>query len=164
MHPVPLTRADPNVVITARVLDKANPAEVLYQRSLVDTPEADPVLTSEQFLSLSGVSLPMSPDLPGAPVTNGTLAIGVYQDNYDGKQPAAVATFDNLELRLSELPPVGVERAVQITWPVSTATDYILESAPAVEGPWQPVQVSSPPGVEQVTVPTSELARFFRLR
>ena len=44
-----LTRVNTNVVLTARVLDKDNQEAVLYQRSVVDTPQADPTLTSAEF-------------------------------------------------------------------------------------------------------------------
>ena len=34
-------------------------------------------------------------------------------------QGRAEATFDNLELRTSEIPPVGIAQAVQLTWPAT---------------------------------------------
>ena len=52
-----LTRVQPNLVITARVLDKADPNTVLYQHSVVDTPNADPPLTTAQFQALTGMRL-----------------------------------------------------------------------------------------------------------
>jgi hypothetical protein len=36
---VAMTRVNPNVIVTARILDKAHDAEVLYERSVVDTPQ-----------------------------------------------------------------------------------------------------------------------------
>ena len=50
-----LTRVNPNLVITIRVLDKADPNTVLYQHSVVDSPSADPTLTTAQFQALTGM-------------------------------------------------------------------------------------------------------------
>lgn len=159
-----LTKTDANVVVTARVLDKSNPSTVLYEHSVVDTPDADPALTSEEFLNLSGMNLALSPDLPGAPFTTGGAALGVFQYNPDGQLPAAIATFDNLELRKSEVPPLGIARAVRLSWPASATINYAVEGAPTVQGPWLPVNELQLPGIQQVTVPASPPAQFFRLR
>ncbi len=159
-----LTRANTNVVVTARVLDKGNPPTVLYEHSVVDTPKPDPALTSAEFLSLSRMELALSPDLSGAPFTSGKGAVGVFQFNYDGQQPAAVATFDNLELRKYEVPLLGIVRAVRLTWPTPTGVNYSVEGAPTVQGPWLPVQELPMPGLQQMTVPASEAAQFFRPR
>ncbi len=45
----------------------------------------------------------------------------------DGTQPAPTAIFDNLELRTSEIPPVGIERAVRLSWPASATINYAVE-------------------------------------
>jgi hypothetical protein len=158
-----LTRADPNVVLTVRVLSAANPDSVLYQHgAVVDTPNADPVLTSAEFLSLSGMNLVLSTDLQEAPVVSGGAAVGVFQYN-DGTQPAAVAAYDNFELWKYDVPRLDSQRAVRLTWP-ATSMNYGVEAAPTLQGPWMPVQDTLPPGMVQLTVSTSRSAEFFRLQ
>jgi hypothetical protein len=157
-----LTKAKTSVWVTARVCDKANPETVLYERSVVDTPGIDPSLTSAELQDLSGMSLTLSPDITGAPFTGGAALIGVFQYNHDGQQPAAVATFDNFEIRKYEVPSVGIARAVRLTWP-ATGMNYSVEAAPTVLGPYAPVQELSLPGMQQMTLPASEPAQFFRL-
>ena len=159
-----LTRVNPNLVITIRVLDKADPNTVLYQHSVVDSPSADPTLTTAQFQALTGMRwLDLDPDGKAAPYTSFGVVLGVFQYT-DGEQPAPTAIFDNLELRTSEVPGIGIERAVRLAWPASATINYAVEGAPTVQGPWLPVQELPMPGMQQVTVPTSEAAKFFRLR
>ena len=158
-----LTRVQPNLVITARVLDKADPDTVLYQRTVVDTPNVDPTLNTAQFQALTGMNLlDLGPDAAGAPFTWFGPGLGVFQYT-DGTRPAVVATFDNLELRTSEVPGVGIERAVRLRWPASGTLNYAVEGAPTLLGPWLPVQDTTVPGVNQMTAPASELMQFFRL-
>ena len=61
-----LMRTSPNVVITVRVLDKANPESVLYERSVVDTPSAP--TTTSNWASLKPHGSPSSGPrgLPGS--------------------------------------------------------------------------------------------------
>jgi hypothetical protein len=158
-----LTRADPNMVLTARVLDKDNGEAVLFQGSVVDTPEVDPTLTSAEILALSGRKGTVSPD-SGPPVTSGNVIMMSAVQYTDGKQPELEVTFDNFELRTSEIPPVTIERAVRLTWPVSSTINYTPQGAPTVQGPWLPAQDWTTPGMHQMTVPADELMRFFRLR
>jgi hypothetical protein len=144
------------------VLDKSNPNLVLYERSFVDTPGADPALTSQEFLDLSGMQLALHPDLVGAPITSAGGVVGVFQYNPDGQQPAAIVTFDNLELGKYEIPPLGIGQVVALTWP--EVGSYSVEGAPTVQGPWLPVNDTVSPGMKQTTVPASQPAQFFRLR
>ena len=74
------------------------------------------------------------------------------------------ATFDTLEVRTSEIPLLGIERAVRLSWPASATINYDLETAPRLRGPWLPVQELSVPRMQQLTVPASEVNKFFRLR
>ena len=159
-----LTRVHPNLVITASVLDKANPNTVLYQRRVMDTPNADPTLSPGQFEDSTGMSLvDVQPDYTGTPFTSFLAVLGVFQCT-DGAQPAPRAVFDNFELRTSEIAPIGIERAVRLSWPVSAAINYAVEAAPTVLGPWLPVQELEMPGLQKLTVPLSQQAEFFRLR
>ena len=159
-----LTRVGSDTLLTVRVLDRANPSSVLYTRSVVDTPRADPVLTSAELEALSGMSLSLCTDVPEPSMTGSTAAIGVFQYNYDGNQPAAEAVFDNLELWKYEAPAAEIGLAVQLSWPALPGLRWIVESAPSLEGPWGPVEDTPMPGMEQRAVPATELMRFFRLQ
>jgi hypothetical protein len=157
---IALTRVQPNLVVTARVLDKADPNTVLYQCTVVDTPNADPTLNAAQFQALTGMSLlDLGPDAAGASFTSFGTSLGVFQYT-DGTQPAVLATFDNLELRTSEVPGVSIVRAMGVLVPDSAT----VEGAPTLQGPWFPLLDTTPTGMHQMTVPTSELMQFFRAR
>ena len=161
-----LTRVRTNLVLTARLLDKDNHDAVLYQRAVVDTPESDPSLTAEAVHALTGIQgTQFNPDVRQAPLMAGDwLNLKIAQCNYDGQQPPAKATFDNLEMRTYEAPQVGIERAVQLTWPAPTQMNYVVEGGPTVQGPWLPVQDPARPGLQQMTVPANDAVRFFRLQ
>ncbi|HRY50590.1 MAG TPA: hypothetical protein P5186_21275 [Candidatus Paceibacterota bacterium] len=159
-----LTPAGPNVILTARVLDKGNGGAVLYERSIMDTPASDPSLDSPQLAAITGVTVQVKDDPSGAPWTSGALVwLGVFQYT-DGTLPPAEATFDNFELRTYEVPPIGIERAVQLTWPAPTGMNYAVEGGPTVQGPWLPVNDVATPGLKQMTVPANDIMKFFRLR
>jgi hypothetical protein len=99
-----LTRVQPILVITARVLDKANPDTVVFQRSVVDTPGSDPTLSVSQFRALTGMNLTdWVSDAAEAPPAVVGAALGVFQYT-DGSAPVPKAVFDNLELQTSEIP------------------------------------------------------------
>ncbi|MHC1767240.1 MAG: hypothetical protein AB9869_23665 [Verrucomicrobiia bacterium] len=158
-----LTRVDPNMVITARVLDKDTDEAVLFQRSVVDTPAVDPTLTTQDFASFA-----MNPTVwsdSGPPLTAGTALLLFVGQYTDGNHPELDVTYDNLELRTSEIPPVTIERAVRLSWPASTTINYTPQAAPAVQGPWKPVQDWTTPGLNQITVPADEFKiEVFRLQ
>jgi hypothetical protein len=100
-----LTPLPPNMLITARVLDKGDPNTVLYQSIVVDTPDSDRSLTVDQFQALTGMQwLDLVPDHMDAPFTSPFwVGLGVFQ-NTDGNQPVPTGTFDNLELWTSLIP------------------------------------------------------------
>ncbi|MCX6926307.1 MAG: immunoglobulin domain-containing protein, partial [Verrucomicrobia bacterium] len=100
---VALTRTRSNVILTGRVLDKENPAVVLYERSVVDTPNADPTVTTADIEALSGMRLAFGPESSGAPYTYAGAAIGLFQYT-DGTAPAATVTYDNFELWTYRVP------------------------------------------------------------
>jgi hypothetical protein len=158
-----LTPVSSGVVVAGRVLDKADPSSVLYQCSFFDTPLADPTINSNQFQALTGMSVVTLGLDPGA--TNSLVGADVwlFLGQYtDGTQPAVVAVFDNVELRTYEVPTVSVQRAVQVTWPDPTGV-YVLEAAPTVQGPFLPAQELALPGIQNLTVPASGPAQFFRV-
>jgi hypothetical protein len=99
-----LTRDQTNLVITAQILDPQNRDLVLYQQNVVDTPEADPTLTAAQFQALTGIQLAnWGPDAPGPPLAAFMALRGLFQST-DGKQPAPVAVFGELQVRLYDSP------------------------------------------------------------
>jgi len=102
------------------------------------------------------------PDAAEAPPSSFWSILGVFQ-NTDGHQPVPTATFDNLELWTSEIPPIGIERAVRVSWPVVGTINYAVQGAPTVQGPWLPVQDQSIPGFQTMTVPANSPAQVFRL-
>lgn len=157
-----LTKVGQNLVMTGRVFDKAVPANVLAQLSYLDTPASDTVLTSQQIADLIGGTVPgFGPD-PGPFWTAGQRVwLGVWQ-NTDGTKPPAEAVFDNVQLWTSEVPTVGMERAVRLSWP-ATGLNYTPQWAPTPQGPWQAVPDQIMPGMNQVTVPTSGTMGFIQL-
>lgn len=161
-----LTRMGPNLSITARVLDKANPGKVLYELGpIIDTPESDPALNGDQFRALTGITLlDLVPDpVEAPPEWFYPMVLGVFK-NTDGKQPSPLNIFDNLELLKYEVPRVSLSSAVQLTWPALAAGMYTVEWGPTPAGPWQPQQDLSVPGRQQLTLPVTAATRFFRLR
>lgn len=85
----------------------------------------------------------MSADPREAPFTSGEAAVGIFQNNPDGRQTAAVATFDNLELRKHEVPTLVIGPAVVLTWP-DVGSDAV-EGAPSVQASWPPVNDTPQP-------------------
>jgi hypothetical protein len=98
-----LTRLGANVILTARVLDKGNPDIVLYERSVVDTPNPDPTLTTADAEALSGMRLAFGAESSAAPYTYAGAGIGLFQYT-DGTRPAATVTYDNLGLWTYRVP------------------------------------------------------------
>ena len=157
-----LTRNKTNLIITTRVLDKNNQNAVLFERGFVDTPGVDASLTTAQFIALTGITTwTLAPD-SGPPILGGTQrGVAVFQFT-DGHQPPVDAIFDNFSLRLHDVPPLSIARAVRLSWPALAGVNYTLQGAPTVQGPWLPVPDWTTPNMNQVTVPASDLMQFFR--
>lgn len=160
-----LTPQGPNVLVMARILDQQNAGAVLYETSFLDTPAADASLTTEQIRASTGMTFSQAvPESAGAPWTGGQSPwLGVFQYT-DGTRPPAEVTFDNFELRKSAQPAVGIQRAVQLTWPNPAGGNYRIEGAPSPTGPWLIATPANLPGMEQVTMPASAATRFFRIQ
>ncbi len=161
-----LTSAGDRLILTGRVLDKANQNAVLHERAVVDTPAVDPTLTRADVQALLGFDLDVFvPDLSGPPRKNGSFVAVVLWQYTDGTLEPAEATFDNLELRTYDVPLLAMDKAVQLRWP-NSAFPFTVEGAPTVQGPWLPVlePIFESGGVKQVAVPTSDAMRFFRLK
>jgi hypothetical protein len=140
-----VTRVNPNVILTARVLDKENNDAVLYERSVVDTPNIDRTLTQAEMETASGMHMDAGTDV-GPPITSGSeVFLSVFQYT-DGTKPATEATFDNLERWASNFPVWRPEIAIQLLSAIPPRVDVTLSAAPnsswAIEraleltGPW----------------------------
>ena len=139
---VAVTRVSPNVIITTRVLDKTNDNAVLYERSVVDTPNVDRTLTETELESVSGMHLHTGSDV-GPPLTSGTdVILTVFQYN-DGTRPAAEVTYDNLERWTSTWrPEIAIQLpstnspTVNLTLSADPNSSWAIERALEPGGPW----------------------------
>jgi hypothetical protein len=160
-----LTGRGPDLIVTGRVLDKANHNAVLYERSIVDTPNADPTLSTDELEERSGLRVPVEPDRAEPPLTTiDHICLSLLQYT-DGHLPPAEVTFDNCEVRRYSVPSLSIANAVRLTWP-AVAAPFAVEGAPTVTGPWLPVlePVFESENMKQVTVPVSDAMKFFRLK
>jgi hypothetical protein len=113
---VALTRQQPSLAITARILDKGDPNQVLFAHSYVDTAASDPSLTEAQVQALPGMQIAgLAPNVAEPPPTEVAALLGLVQYT-DGQQPVPTAVYENFELRTWEIPLVGIERAVRLSW------------------------------------------------
>ncbi|MBM3882765.1 MAG: hypothetical protein FJ387_24090 [Verrucomicrobia bacterium] len=158
-----LTRLGSSVKIRTQVWDKDRANAVLFDRTVTDTPQVDPVLPDGSVRGSRSTA-----DLAGTPWP--VTAAPAYVEltlQWIGPQAAfAQVTFDNLELWQYESPQLTIQNAVVLSWPV-TAGLFVVESASAVNGPWEtvPAPWTRTNATEiQVSVPTSASAKFFRLR
>lgn len=163
-----LTRLGSDVRINTRVLDKDNANTVLFEHTVIDTPAADPVLPSR---SVNGfISWPDSPGTPWPVVTApGYVILGMaWVDPEHATQGAAQVIYDNLEVWQYETPPLAIQNAVLLSWPIPQgAGQFVLESAPGVYGPWTPVPDPwSRTNAAQVeaSLVASQSMQLFRLR
>ena len=157
-----LTPSGQNVNLTARVLN-GDSGEVLCELVAQDTPGSDPSLTAGQYQALTGNSVGgIVRDPAGPPWTSGVSPVLLLDQYTDGTLPAAEATFEDFGWRIYDIPPVGISRAVQITIPCAAGVSYSLESAPTLNGPWLPVNLQTPPGIQSFTVPAARASEFFR--
>ena len=140
-----MTRVSPDVILTTRVLDKANDNAVLYERSVVDTPDVERTLTETEMEAASGMHVQLGSER-GAPITSVShVLLCVYQYN-DGTKPAAEVTYENLERWTSMLPVWRPEIAIQLLSTIPPKVNLKLSAAPnsswAIEraleltGPW----------------------------
>jgi hypothetical protein len=140
-----VTRVNPNVILTARVLDKENSNAVLYERSVVDTPSVDRTLTQAEMEAASGMHMNAGTDV-GPPVTSGSeVLLSVFQYT-DGTKPAAEVTYDNLERWTSIFPVWRPEIAIQLlstnsphvnlTLSADPNSSWAIERALELTGPW----------------------------
>ncbi len=161
-----LTRAGTNLNITTRVLDKDNGDAVLFERTVIDTPQADEVLPSYTAGGMIGMADPAGtpwPLLMGPTAIELTLS---WHNTLVAPNPRAQVIFDNLQVWQYESPQLTIADAVLLSWPASTG-QFILYSAPSLTGAWTPVAdpwMRTNNGVCEVSVPRTDSVRFFRLR
>jgi len=158
-----VTRVGDSLQLTGRVLDKSNHEAVLFERTVIDTPEVDP--TVSEFPGITN----LQPD-PGAPFFRG---VGLYlhlDQISDGEQPTAEVVYDNLTYADYGTIPLIIERQVngsmELAWP-TLPTPLSLQEAPTVEGPWTDVieWIEEFEGTNYLSLPAvgPETMRVFRL-
>lgn len=152
-----LTRSQGNLLVTARVLDRANPDLVLYQRTVIDTPKADPSLTYPQMRAL-GMNLSVMPDRQESPMFIGDRVLLNSWQYTVGTEPAVDVVYDNLEQWSYGTPQVGIERSVTLLSP--EGFDFQRASAPG--GPWSPAIEPGVTGIRRLSLPSDGQAEFFR--
>ena len=81
----------------------------------------------------------------------------------DGTPPPMEAVWDNFALRVHDVPPLSIARAVQVSWPAPAGVNYTVQSGPTMQGPWAPVQGLDIPGIQKLAVPAGSPSQFFRL-
>ena len=161
-----MTRTGSGLILTARLLDKANPNLVLQEISVIDTPLRDASLNTAQVEALTGMHLDCPRDGIGAPYLYGDrYFLAVSQYTAGTAWPVAEATFDNLELWTHDIPILTIDRVVRLRWPAS-AFPFTVEAASEINGPWLPAlePVFESDGVKHLTVPSSDLMKLFRLK
>ncbi len=160
-----LTRAATNLNISTRVLDKENSNAVLFERVIIDTPEADPVLPSYTAGGMIGMDDPVGTPWPLL-MNPAFIQLNLTWGNpLLAPNPRAQVIFDNVEVWQYETPQLTIQDAVVISWSVLQG-QFVLYGAPTLTGPWAPVAnpwMRTNDGVCEVSVATTDSARFFRL-
>jgi hypothetical protein len=163
-----LTRRGSNLEITTRVLDKDNANALLFERTVTDTPQADPVLPDGSMRvprsapDPAGTPWPITA-LPGYVELSVTWANAQRAPEPDG---FAGAMFDNLAVWQYESPQLTIHRAVVLSWPV-TQGQFVVDGAASVTGPWTPIPAPwcrTNAARNEVCVLAPEALQFFRLR
>jgi len=156
-----LTGVGSSVRITCRVLDLDAGGAVLFERTVLDTPEIDPTVPAPPGM---GTGTPDSGPPFGLTGSSGTF---LYMAQVtDGSQPEVEVIYDNFTWEYRSAAELNIERAVRLSWP-AFSTPFIVEGAPSTSGPWTPVNepVLQTNGMNWVTVPTplSQTMQVFRL-
>jgi hypothetical protein len=161
-----LTRAGTNLNVTTRVLDKDNANSVLFERTVLDTPQADPVLPSGTVKGMIGMADPTGTPWPLLMAPTWIELTLQWGNPQLAPEPRAQLIFDNVEVWQYESPQLTIADSVLLSWPVTTG-QFILDSAPSLTGPWAPVAepwMRTNNGRFEVSVLASASMQFFRLR
>lgn len=164
-----LTRLGSDVRIRTRVLDKDQGGAVLFDRTVTDTPQSDPSIPSGSDL-IYGLMADPDPEETPWPIGSapGTVELGLAWESQDPSDGVATVSFDHLEVWQFEPPQLAVRnggQAVEVSWP-GLNSQFVLESASNVEGPWAPIANLSPgtiPGRTELNLQTSPGQTFFRV-
>jgi hypothetical protein len=163
-----LTRHGSNVDITTRVLDKQNANAVVFDHTVTDTPQADPVLPNRAVGGFLGMADPPGDPWPllGSPAYV-ELALTWFNSQH-APNPRAQVIFDNLEVWQYESPQLTIQKAIALSWPLSQGPrQFVLVSAPSVDGPWAPVPnlwCRTNNAQIEASILATESVQFFRLR
>jgi hypothetical protein len=161
-----LTRRGSNVDITTRVLDKQNASTVLFDHTVTDTPQADPVLPNRAVKGFIGAADPPGSPWPLLGSPYGAELTLSWFNSQQPPNPRAQVIYDNLELWQYQTPQLGIQSAIVLSWP-ATAGQFVLESAPGGQGPWEVVSApwsrTNATQIE-VSVPAADSMRLFRLK
>jgi hypothetical protein len=161
-----LTRRGSDLNINTRILDKDNANAVLFERTVTDTPQVDPVLPNRGADGILSTS-----DRPGTPwpvlSSSGSIVLSLtWLNPTHAPQPAAQVIYDNVEVWQYESPTLTIQNAVVLSWPV-TQGQFVVESALSLDGPWESVAdpwSRTKDGQVQVCILAPDSRRFFRLR
>jgi hypothetical protein len=162
-----LKRVGSDLQIRTCVLDKDNGNAILFDQTVTDTPQSDPVLPSGSVHGVTTV-----PDSAGTPwpvvSAPGSVELGLeWLDTNSASGPISV-TFDNLAVWQYESPQLTIQKAIALSWPLSQGPgQFVLVSAPSVDGPWAPVPnlwCRTNNAQIEASIQAPESMRFFRLR
>lgn len=157
-----LTRSGDRLWITARVYDLDDNLSILYERTLVDGPGVDPSINSPDVTGTETTNGIVSEADPGPPYFEYNLSgIGMWRP----QEGHGEIVLDNYTHRLHGPPELGIASAIRLRFPASPLP-FVVEGAPTVDGPWQIVDepMLEVDGFTQMTVPTTDSMRCFRLR
>ncbi len=147
------------------MLDKDNANTVLFERTVIDTPQADPVLPDR---AVEGIRTVLDrKENPFVLQYSGYALVGIGWLNPEkGPNPPAEVTYDNFEVWQYESPQLAIHQdALVLTWPV-TKGQFIVETAPGLDGPWMPLPdpwLRTSNGQCEVSIRATDSLRFFRL-
>lgn len=160
------TRDGSNVKIASRVLDKDNANAVLFERTVTDTPQADPVLPNRAVGGFISMADPPGTSWPVVMAPAYVMLTMSWVDPLQAPQHPAQVIFDNLGVWQYQTPQLNIQNAVVLSWPV-TAAQFVVESAPSVNGPWAPL---ADPWLRtnntqiEASVAAPDAMQFFQLR
>jgi hypothetical protein len=160
------TRRGSNLDITTRVLDKQNANPILFDHTVTDTPQADPVLPNGAVRGFIGTSDPPGSPWPllGSPGA-AELTLSWFNSQH-APNPRAQVIYDNVEVWQRESPLLAIGNAVVLSWPL-TQRPFVLESAGSLGGPWAAVPDPwwrTNGSQNEVCIRAPDSQRFFRLR
>lgn len=162
------TRRGNDLHLTTQILSRGASRVVLYQKTVVDTPAADPCLSGQ--VAFAPGAYMYSVGEPGAPWTSlGQPCFGLWQVT-DGQKEPVTMVFDNFLATQGDLPILEIQRAVLLSWP-ATGLPYQVEATSLLNGTNAPWRLVTEPvldfnGTKRVAIPLSsfEAMEFYHLK